>query len=298
MRLEVGYKFHNFNLPKGPVIGPLVMCGVTIEEKDISRLKSLGVKDSKLLTRKERDGLFDNIKKIIKDHKIIIISPKEIDNALESDDLNLNWLEAHKAAEIINKLKPDRTIVDSPSNNCMAYSNYLKKLLKNKIELICIHKAERFPVVAAASILAKVTRDKEMEKIQEKYGNCGPGYPSNELTQKFLKENWEKHPEIFRQTWSSYQNHKNMKHQKKLGDFHKFIKDEQPVFKDITKEDLKELEKYGYKAIKTKSQYEIARLKGPATITLYKTGKLLIQGKDMNKEIIKKLLQSKGFEVK
>ena len=108
------------------------MAGVLVDEADIPKLKSLGVKDSKLLTRQKRDALFEKIKKIVKKYEILIIPPKEIDQALESDHLNLNWLEAHKTAEIINKLRPDKVTVDSPSNNCVAYSRYLKKLLKTR----------------------------------------------------------------------------------------------------------------------------------------------------------------------
>ncbi len=211
---------------RGPVIGPMVLAGVLIEEKKLQKLKSLGVKDSKLLTKKKRNQLFKKIIKTVKQYKILILPPKEIDDALESDDLNLNWLEAHKSAEIINKLKPDKVVVDSPSNNCEAYTRYLRKLLHNpkSLQLICIHRADvKHLEVAAASILAKVTRDKEMEKIQEKYGNTGPGYTSNKITQKFLKENWEKYPAIFRHTWVSYKNHKNAKFQKTLEEFNKFI---------------------------------------------------------------------------
>lgn len=206
---------------RGPVIGPMIMAGVLVDKKDLPKLKAIGVKDSKLLKRKERDSLFEEILQIVKKYKIIVVEPKEIDGALESDDLNLNWLEAHKCADIINGLKPDKVTVDSPSNNCEAYTRYLMELLKDKkVDLECIHKADlKHVYVGAASILAKVTRDKEMDKIQKKYGNCGPGYPSNDITQKFLAENWEKYPEIFRKTWSSYKRHVIAKDQSKLGDF-------------------------------------------------------------------------------
>ena len=60
--------------------------------------------------------------------------------------------------------------------------------------------------VAAASIIAKVAREDEIENIKKEYGNVGPGYMSNEVTQKFLKENWDKHPEIFRKSWVSWSN--------------------------------------------------------------------------------------------
>ena len=58
-----------------------------------------------------------------------------------------------------------------------------------------------------------------MDKIKEKYGDTGPGYPANEITKKFVRENWEKHPEIFRKTWSTFKNQKKMKDQKKLLDY-------------------------------------------------------------------------------
>jgi len=178
----------------------------------------LNLKDSKLLSKKQREDFFNKIKRTAK-VKVILIWPKEIDEALESDNLNLNWLEAIKTAEIINELNPDKVILDCPSPNKTAYVNYLRKLLNKDIEIIAEHKAERFPIVAAASIIAKVTRDREVEKLKKKYGNFGPGYVSNEITQKFLKENWDKYPELFRKSWISWKNHKNAKEQKRLGDF-------------------------------------------------------------------------------
>ncbi len=87
------------------------------------------------------------------------------------------------------------------------------------MELIVDHKAERFFPVGAASILAKVTRDAEIEKIKAKYGDVGPGYQSNPITQKFIKENFDKHPEIFRKSWATWKNQDKKKKQKKLDEF-------------------------------------------------------------------------------
>jgi len=205
---------------RGPIIGSLIIAGALIEESNLSKLEKLDVKDSKLLTPKKRENLFEKIKLSIKKYKIIKIPPQEVDQALLSDSLNLNWLEAQKTAEIINFFNPDKAIIDSPSPNLNAYKNYVYELLKNKnIELIVEHKAEKYPIVAAASILAKVIRDKEIEIIKKKYGNCGPGYTSNKITQKFIKENFEKHPEIFRKTWITYKKLVDGKKQKKLKEF-------------------------------------------------------------------------------
>lgn len=202
---------------RGPVIGSLVIAGVMVDELG---WRVDGVKDSKLLSHKKRIELDKKIKKTSR-YKIIKISPQEIDNALFSRHLNLNWLEAVKQAEIINALKPDKAIIDCPSPNCKKYTQYLKRLLKNKkTELIVEHKADmKYPVCSAASILAKVEREKEIAQLKKKYGNIGPGYPSNPITQKFIKENWEKHPEIFRKSWITFKNHQKQKHQKRLGDF-------------------------------------------------------------------------------
>ena len=206
---------------RGPVIGPMVMAGVVVNEEQTEQLRNIGVKDSKLIPPGLREDMFDMIKKIVTSYKIIIIPPKEIDDALESPDLNLNKLEALKSALIINELKPEKAILDAPSVNTQAYEDQVKFYLKNKnIKFITENKADlNYVEVGAASILAKVTRDREIEKIRKKYGEVGPGYPSNPITQAFLRQNWEKHPEIFRKTWETYKKIAIAKNQKKLKEF-------------------------------------------------------------------------------
>jgi ribonuclease HII len=205
---------------RGPIIGPLVMAGCMIEEKDIPKLKALGVKDSKLLTKSKREELFDKIM-AISVHYILIVEPEEIDAALNHPELNLNWLEALKIAEIINNLKPDKVIIDAPSTNIAAFQEYLLKHLENQeINLQLEHKAdEKYEVVSAASILAKVIRDREIEKISKEHGNVGSGYPSDPHTKEFLKKNWDKHDKIFRKTWETYKRLEKTKKQKSLNDY-------------------------------------------------------------------------------
>jgi len=206
---------------RGPVIGPMVMAGVVVTEEQTEQLRNIGVKDSKLIPPRIREDMFEMIKKIVTSYKIIIIPPKEIDDALESPDLNLNKLEALKSALIINELKPEKAILDAPSINTKAYEDQVKFYLKNKdIIFVTENKADlNYIEVGAASILAKVTRDAEIEKIRKKYGEIGPGYPSNPITQAFLKQNWEKHPEIFRKTWETYKKIARAKSQKELGEY-------------------------------------------------------------------------------
>jgi len=206
---------------RGPVIGPLVIAGVKIKEEKEQNLINIGVKDSKLLSPLQRERMYDSILEIADQYKIIIISPKEIDEALNSDSTNLNWLEADHSVDIINSMKADKAILDSPSPNIKKFTEYIEKKLKTKTAIVAEHKADlNYPVVSAASILAKVTRDAEIEKIKEKIKiNFGSGYPSDPFTQRFLKENYEKYPEIFRKTWSSYKKMFEAKNQKNLGEF-------------------------------------------------------------------------------
>ena len=210
---------------RGPVLGPMVIAGVTIDEKDEHLLKEIGAKDSKLLSPKQREELFDKIKSLVKSYHIEIISPKEIDNAIDSENSNLNDLEALNFAKCVNALKPDIAIIDCPSTNIQAYTIHLKTYLNVLPQLIIEHKAERHPIVAAASILAKVTRDREIEKIQKTIKEpIGSGYPADPVTKEFIKNNWNKHQAIFRHTWETYRKYsgevlKKNKKQKSLSDF-------------------------------------------------------------------------------
>ncbi|MBW3004102.1 ribonuclease HII [Candidatus Woesearchaeota archaeon] len=210
---------------RGPVIGPIVIAGVVIDDSDEVRLKKMGVKDSKLLTKEKREFLYNEILKIIKDKKIIKVFPEEID-ARASVNLNLNELEAVKSAEIVNGLNgefnPDSVIVDCPSPNIAAYRDFISRYVNDeKIKIIPEHKADyNHVVVAAASILAKVERDRDIENLKEQIGvDFGSGYPSDPKTQKFLEENWEKYPGLFRKTWDSWKVLNEKKCQKGLFDF-------------------------------------------------------------------------------
>lgn len=194
---------------RGPVIGPLVIAGACLDEKELYQLERIGVKDSKLLSPSERKRIYFQLTSILSSYEILIIYPEEIDAAVlsPSKDMNLNWLEGTKAAQIISKLNPNKAIVDCPSNNISAFTSYIKQKTANKsIHIICEHKADfKYVICGAASILAKVTRDKEIEKIKKDIGiDFGSGYPSDPLTAAFVEKNWNKY-DFFRKSWSSWQ---------------------------------------------------------------------------------------------
>ncbi len=203
------------------MLGPLVMAGALLREEDVPQLKEWGVKDSKLLSPEKREALEKEIHKVAVDFTLEIVEPLNIDAAIKSG-LNLNWLEGNMAAAIINRLKPDTAIIDCPSPNLQAYKEYLFHRLENKkIKLIVEHKADlnHLPV-SAASILAKVARDREIEKLKQKIGfDFGSGYLTDEKTQIFLKKHFNDYENVFRKAWVSFRNVENEKQQKSLGEF-------------------------------------------------------------------------------
>ena len=204
---------------RGPVIGPMVICGVALDSSKLNYLRDLNVKDSKQLTPLQRERIFRELT-TVGVHHIIIVPAAEIDAAVLGDD-NLNWLEARKTVEILEKLQPQTAIVDCPSTNLQAYAGYMNKLLSYPLDLRCEHKADaNHEIVAAASIIAKVTRDRLIEEIKKKHGvEFGSGYMADERTSTFLRDHLD-FPEI-RKSWAPYRKLTENKIQKGLGAFSK-----------------------------------------------------------------------------
>jgi len=203
---------------RGPVIGPMVIAGYCIDEEKIQLLKSLGVRDSKELTRKQREEICDEIIKLTDKYKYIIIGPKTIDHYVYKN--RLNYLEFENMVKIIEEIKPNTVIIDSPLVNTKKVIEYIKNNLKINVEIIAENKADKnYPVVSAASIIAKVIRDKEIDKIEKKINiNFGSGYPSDERTIKAIKENYEILKDYIRESWMTVKRTK-IGDQKNISDF-------------------------------------------------------------------------------
>lgn len=210
---------------RGPVIGPMVLAGVLADEEIEKEFVKLGIRDSKTLLPKKRYKLAEEIKLRAKGVHAVIIPVYEIDGK-DNDNLNLNEREAVASAQIINKLnnKKDKikVIVDCPSINIRAWKEYLEKFIlgKSNLTIICEHKADVHHVsVSAASIIAKTTRDREIEKIKKELNiEFGSGYTSDPITRKFIYENYDKYKDkgIFRESWKTIKKHKAHATQKRL----------------------------------------------------------------------------------
>jgi ribonuclease HII len=193
---------------RGCVIGPLVVAGIAVESEKLLQLKELGVKDSKLLSTKKREELYPEILKIIHSHHVIKVLPYIIDKHVRCTKTNfkLNWLEAQTMAKIIQQLNPEEAYVDAADVLQERFGERIKECLTIKPTIISKHKADRtYPVVSAASIIAKVERDREIEVIKKKFGDCGTGYLADERTTVFLKlmleQNNGNYPSCVRKSW-------------------------------------------------------------------------------------------------
>jgi ribonuclease HII len=203
---------------RGPVIGPMVIAGYCIEKEKIELLKSLGVKDSKELTKKQREEIYNEIIKLTDKYKYIVIDPKTIDYYVYKN--RLNYLEFENMIKIIEEIKPDTVIIDSPIVNTKKVIEYIKNNLKINVEIIAENRADKnYPVVSAASIIAKVIRDREIDKIKEKINiDFGSGYPSDERTIKAIKENYEILKDYIRESWMTIKRIRGI-NQKNILDF-------------------------------------------------------------------------------
>ena len=171
---------------RGPVIGPLVVCGVACDT-DVP-LRQLNVRDSKKLSAERREALFPEIQKVCR-AEVVIVPAEEIDAMRK--EMTLNDFEARLFARVIEKLRPDLAYVDSADVDEHEFKKAILRALPFEVDLVSKHGADDlFPVVSAASIVAKVHRDAAIRKIEEELGEkVGSGYSHDPETITFL-ERW------------------------------------------------------------------------------------------------------------
>lgn len=204
---------------RGPVIGPMVVAGIMLESE--SQLEGLNVRDSKKCTPKRREKLAQELNKIAKT-EVMIVPASDID--IMREDLTMNQIETKLFASIIEKLRPNIAYVDSADVNEERFGQDIKNELNFEVKIISKHGADEiYPIVSAASIIAKTNRDAEIRNIAKEIGeNIGSGYPSDAVTIKFL-ERWihehGKPPPHTRLSWKTAQRILNRVKSKKIEDY-------------------------------------------------------------------------------
>ncbi len=191
---------------KGPVIGSLFVAGVL----NFEGLEEIGVKDSKRLSPKKREYLAKLIEEATEVH-LVVMTASEIDEGRKTHTLNEIMVDLFSA--VIMHFQPDKAFVDAADVNPDRFAANLKSCFnkeeaEREIEIISESKAdERYPVVSAASIVAKVHRDRSIRQLEAEIGvEIGSGYPADPKTIQFLKrllKEKEDIPPYVRRSWKT-----------------------------------------------------------------------------------------------
>jgi ribonuclease HII len=211
---------------RGPIIGPLVIAGILLEQNRDRELIAMGVRDSKMLTPAMRTMLAPKVKMFASKVSVVEVQPKEIDEVvLHGGKLRkLNFLEAQLMARVVSELSPREVYVDASDVDEQRYGETIREFLSptlRGIKIVSEHHADRtYPVVSAASIIAKVRRDEAVEELRREYGNFGSGYMTDPRTMNFLREWRRTHttfPPIVRLSWKTIKEIEDELGQSRLG---------------------------------------------------------------------------------
>lgn len=187
---------------RGPVFGPMVIaivCG------DHSKMREIGARDSKSLSPASRERIMALIEKEKCFWDYSVITAGDLNERMSRQTLNEIEYDAYLSL-----------IMKSPEGSAIEVDAFdvIEKRLQDRLRqdsgrnVTCKHSGDRiFPLVSAASIVAKVIRDRYVHEISEKYGDIGSGYPADPKTQEFLRKCFENHwniDEIVRKRWKTY----------------------------------------------------------------------------------------------
>lgn len=217
---------------RGAILGPLVISMVAVKSTSLHKLSEIGVRDSKMLSEKRRNQLYGEIEDIATDIQIYKIFPEEINKAMRSH-ISLNELEAVRFAGLFDQIAQEINTVylDSPDVIAERFGTRfnLSSVRPTKVvgikstaqkgvkytKIVAEHKADvRYPIVSAASIISKVTRDREIKKLEKELRiPIGSGYPSDYKTIDIIQKNLKTgvlNPHI-REKWSTMERIKQTK---------------------------------------------------------------------------------------
>lgn len=226
---------------RGAMIGPMVICGITAERRVADKLKKIGVRDSKELTPEKRERLYPMIKDIVQTESRasgilpVFVPPCKIDSQ-KSENSNLNLLEARTMAQIIGTIGGEEVYLDALTSRPERFKKVVLDFLNEgksgkdlRIEgsgfrVISENNADkRYPIVSAASIIAKVERDRAIEEIKQEAGvDFGVGYPHDQRTVDFVEMLIKTHrrlPAYVRKSWITTQQLQEKNWQRKIKDF-------------------------------------------------------------------------------
>jgi ribonuclease HII len=191
------------------MIGPLVVAGVLVPEDVLPKLDASGVRDSKTLTPKRRGRLAEVIAGLVDKTEIRTVIASDIDS-LRHRGITLNEIEVQQFVSVLSKLRPKTAYLDAADVKAERFGDTIgdrSGLAKLGCKIISEHKADsKFPIVSAASIIAKEERERIVARLHREYGDFGSGYPSDPKSIGFIRrlvEDKEELPPIVRRSWES-----------------------------------------------------------------------------------------------
>ena len=170
------------------MVGPLFVAAAAFTDEALTRLKEAGLRDSKALTRRRRVELEALVKA-----EALALSVKRVEpHVIDQRNLNEAELEAVASAlsELRGRLQSLGVEVESVAVDLFGREGELRRLVESlfpSAEVKLLHRADALLAeCSAASIIAKVERDRNLEILKKDYGVLGSGYPSDPETRRWL----------------------------------------------------------------------------------------------------------------
>jgi len=188
---------------RGPVLGSMFAGAVAVERPDDL---PAGVADSKRLTRERREELFE---RLTADDRVRTAAAEVPTERIDDPGTDMNTLTVEAQAEAIRDVAgaDDSGVVDACDTSETRFEARIEDALPFRVDVLAEHGADdEYAIVAAASIVAKVARDRHVDTLAERYGPVGSGYPSDPTTREFLVAHVAEHgtlPECARESWQT-----------------------------------------------------------------------------------------------
>ena len=191
---------------KGPALGPMVAGAVSADPDDLPD----GLADSKELTATRREELAAELR----DHPEIVVATAAIEPArIDAPDTDMNGLGVAAQAEAVAAVaeESEAVIADAADTDEARFARRLGDAVAESgtpVDVTAEHGAdESHAIVSAASVVAKVERDRRMAEIDGRYDrDVGSGYPSDPTTRAFLADYVDEYGELpacARATWAT-----------------------------------------------------------------------------------------------
>ena len=189
------------------MLGPLVIGAFCCTEDQLEALRATGVRDSKQLSARQREEVYALLPGL-GECRSISLPPRTVDRYVDRG--GLNELELDSFAALVKAFEPDVAFVDACDPDAERFGRRLAQLAGDGVRIVSRHKADRdFPVVSAASIVAKVRRDSALSELARVAGECiGSGYPSDPETQECVERHARdggRVPAWMRRSWETVQ---------------------------------------------------------------------------------------------